>query len=80
MRPIERHARRQDLDGDIPLQPRVVRAVHLAHAARSDGRQDLVRTQASSGSQGRLFAGQLLSRRLQRRSLQETFALLLVDQ
>ena len=28
--------RRQNLDGHVPLQPRVLRAIHLAHAARAE--------------------------------------------
>ena len=32
----------QDLDRHFPRQPRVPRPVHLAHAPRPEGRQDLV--------------------------------------
>ncbi len=33
---------RQDLDGDVAAQPRIVSAVHLAHAARADQTENLV--------------------------------------
>jgi len=41
----------RDFDGDVAVEARIARAIHLAHAARADGREDLVRTQVSSGSQ-----------------------------
>jgi len=40
--------RRQNLDCDPPIEPRVARLVHLAHAAGADRRQNLVRAEASS--------------------------------
>jgi len=42
---------RGNLYGDGPIQPRISRLVHLAHAARSDRRKNLVGSQAKSGSQ-----------------------------
>jgi hypothetical protein len=39
---------RQDLHGDLAAKPAVARAVHLAHAARSDRRDDVVRPKASA--------------------------------
>jgi len=36
---------RQHFHGDVAAQARILRAVHLAHAARTDGREDLVRTE-----------------------------------
>ena len=36
---------RKDLDRDLALQPRVGRAVDLAHAARAERRHDLVRAE-----------------------------------
>src|SRR5437016_11390551 len=39
---IRRKLRRQNLDGDTTLQPRITRAVHLAHAARTQWREDFV--------------------------------------
>ena len=39
----------RNLDGDVAAQARVVRAVHLAHAARADLGQDLVRAEALTG-------------------------------
>ena len=37
----------QHLDGDVAVQPRVARAVDLAHAARADRRQDLGQDRAA---------------------------------
>ena len=39
----------QDLDRDVALQPRVARAIHLAHAAGAEQRVDFVRAEASAG-------------------------------
>ena len=36
----------QDLERDVAVEPRVARAVDLAHAARAEGRDDLVRAEA----------------------------------
>jgi hypothetical protein len=38
--------RRQRLDGDDAVEPRVTRLVDLAHSARADGAEDLVRAEA----------------------------------
>jgi hypothetical protein len=43
------HRRRQDLDGHVALQPRVARAVDLAHSARPERGADLVRSEPCSG-------------------------------
>ena len=43
---------RKDLQGDVPLQPRIARAVYLAHAARADGVEDLVRAKVRAGADG----------------------------
>ena len=45
---IGRHAGRQDLDCDLTLQARVGRAVDLAHPARTERRDDGVRSQVGS--------------------------------
>ena len=37
-----------DLDGDIASEARIVRAIHLAHAARADQLDDVVRTDAGA--------------------------------
>ena len=42
----------QDLDGDVALEPRVARPVDLAHAARADRRDDLVRAESGAGRHG----------------------------
>jgi len=39
----------RNFDGDDPVEPRVPRPVHLAHATCSDGRNDLVRTKKGPG-------------------------------
>ncbi len=41
---IQREVRRQHLDGDRAVQPRVGGLVDLPHAARADGREDFIRT------------------------------------
>jgi hypothetical protein len=41
--------RRQDLDGDGAIEPRVTGAIDLAHAARAEGRNDLIGAQAATG-------------------------------
>jgi hypothetical protein len=43
--------RREDLDRDRPPQPRIAGLVHLAHPARAERRDDLVRTEAGTGGQ-----------------------------
>jgi hypothetical protein len=39
---VRGECRRQDLDRDVPPQPRVTRAIHFAHPAGAEGVQDLV--------------------------------------
>jgi hypothetical protein len=41
----------QDLQRDIALEPRVTRAIHLAHAARSEQADDLIRSNTTSSRQ-----------------------------
>ena len=43
---------RQDLDGDIAIELRVARSVHLAHAAFADVRGDFVNAEACAGGEG----------------------------
>ena len=43
--------RGQDLDGDAAIQPRVARAIDLAHAAGADRLTDLIRTEAGAKRQ-----------------------------
>ena len=38
-----------NFDGDVAIQTRVAGAIHFAHAARADGREDLVRTEFIAG-------------------------------
>ena len=40
--------RRHDFDGDVAVEPRIARAIHLAHAAGSDGLDDLVLGEAGA--------------------------------
>ena len=42
---IVRESGWQNLDGDVALQARVTRAIHLAHAAGAEHRVDFVRTE-----------------------------------
>ena len=43
---------RQDLDGDVAIQFRIARAIHLAHAAGPEGRQHFIRAEAGTRLQG----------------------------
>src|ERR1019366_1673591 len=36
---------REDFDRDVAAEAGILRSVHLAHSARADGREDLVRTE-----------------------------------
>jgi hypothetical protein len=45
---IERRTARHYLEGDVAIQLRVSRAVHLAHGARAEERDDVVGTQAKT--------------------------------
>ena len=49
---LSREVRRQHLDGDVAPEPRVARAVDLAHPARPERRRDLVRPEAGPGREG----------------------------
>ena len=43
--------RGQHFDGDIASEPRIARAIHLAHPAGSDEGDDLVRAETCAGRQ-----------------------------
>src|SRR6185295_10230074 len=45
---IRREVLREHLDSDFATQARVLRAIHFAHAARTEGRNDFVRTEFGS--------------------------------
>jgi hypothetical protein len=47
-----RHGGRQHLDRDVTPEARVACAIDLAHAARPEGAQDLVRTEVSPAGDG----------------------------
>ena len=47
---VERERLGQDLQSDVAIQFGVAGAINLAHAARTDGRQDLIRAESSAGS------------------------------
>ena len=50
---VGRKIARQNFDRDVALQARVLRAIHLAHAARADGHENFVRTeQRARGKHG----------------------------
>ena len=55
------HVRRQDLDGDRPLEPRVLRLVNLPHPARADRRDDLVGTEAGTRCEAHEILARILS-------------------
>jgi len=40
----------KDLDGDLAIQTRVARAIHLAHATCADERDDFVRSELRAGN------------------------------
>jgi hypothetical protein len=39
---ITEHARRQDLDRDVPVQALVMAVIHLAHATRAQERENFI--------------------------------------
>ncbi len=49
---VRRELRREDLDRDLAAEPRVMRPIDLAHPARAQGREDLVRAEPRAGFQG----------------------------
>ncbi len=48
---VAREPGREDLDRHLASQPGVARTEHLAHAARPEGGEDLVRAEAGSGGE-----------------------------
>jgi len=48
----------EDLDRDFALQPRVAAAIHFAHSARAEGRDDFVGPEEA----GRLYAHNVVVR------------------
>ena len=51
---IAGNAGRQDLDRDVAIEPRVARAVDLAHAAGADRGDHLIRPESGAGRHGAL--------------------------
>ena len=49
---IVRDGGRQDLDRHVAPEPRVPRAIDLAHPALADGRDHFVRTKSRAGGEG----------------------------
>jgi hypothetical protein len=49
--------RRQNLDGDTALQPRIASAIHFAHAACSERREDFIRPEFRTRAQRRKTRG-----------------------
>ena len=43
---------REDLDGDLAAEPRIARAIDLAHPARADEREHFIRAEVRPGGQG----------------------------
>ena len=55
---LVRHAVvREDLDRDLAPQPRVARAIDLAHATRAKQREDFIRAEMRPGGQGHCGLG-----------------------
>jgi hypothetical protein len=48
---VDRVAGLDDLDGHVALEPRVAAAIDLAHAARADRAEDVVRSERRAGGQ-----------------------------
>jgi hypothetical protein len=42
---------REHFDRDVTAEAAVARAIHLAHAARAEGRENFVGTESGSGSE-----------------------------
>ncbi len=59
---VLRDALGKHLDRDLAAQPRVARPIHLAHAARAEGREDFVRAQPCAGCQGHREVREILAR------------------
>ena len=53
---VSRQRRGQHLDGDLTLQLRVRRPIHLAHAAFADLGGDFIDAEAGAGGEGHGFA------------------------
>jgi hypothetical protein len=50
----------EDLDCDIPIQLRIPRAIHLAHAAGADERDDFIRAESGASHQRHELSGEIL--------------------
>jgi hypothetical protein len=48
---VARERRRQNLDGDVAVEARIAGAIHLAHSAGADGVEDLIGSDARTGTQ-----------------------------
>ncbi len=46
---VARERFEQDLDRDLPVEPRITGSIHLAHAARAERRHDFNGTEAGAG-------------------------------
>jgi hypothetical protein len=68
----------QNFDRDFAPQPRIARAMDLAHSARADGGDDLIRPEASAGTKrhfvvsGRILTGMDVVRNAHRRTIRTT--------
>ena len=49
---VAREELRQDLDRDVAIELRVARPIYLAHAARAEGGENLVKAEASAETEG----------------------------
>ena len=48
---------RKDLDRDLPVKPRIARAIDLAHATRAEEREHFIRAEVRPGGQRHLGSG-----------------------
>jgi len=54
---VSSNVRRQHLEGDVAPEPRIGRAIDLAHPAAANQRQDFVSAEASAEREGHRLSG-----------------------
>src|SRR5687767_11419860 len=52
---IARDRLRQNLDGDVAIEPRIAGAIDLAHATRAKRAENFVATEPAAGGQGHAY-------------------------
>ena len=58
---IVREGLGQHLDRDVAIQPRIARAIDLAHAARAEQRQDFICAETSAGREGHVWVARIIA-------------------